>query len=156
MVEEIGKIKGKEGEIEGRVHARVDVPQEPFVVVHESLSNRRVRRKRISIVAWTENRRLRHVDIVALVELSLEIWQPDHQREIVPHIAVPKLQRLSHETWSSDTCSRSFSAFDSEHSLALQAIKVLREPAAISAEVMPLDDQREQRVDLIEGIQQAK
>ena len=67
VVEEVGKVEGEEGEVVGCVHAGVDFPQKPLVVVENSLADSRIREESISVVIRAENGSLRSMDIVAFV-----------------------------------------------------------------------------------------
>lgn len=74
VVEEVGKVEGEEGEVVGGVDAGVDLPQEPFVVVEYPLPQTGIVGQLISsVVARPQYGSLRGVDLIALVELSLQI-----------------------------------------------------------------------------------
>lgn len=71
------------------------------------------------------------MNIIALVKLSLEIRQPDHDDQVVPNIACFQLQCLAHEARSPDTGAWCLSTFDAEDTLALKIIEILGEASAI-------------------------
>ncbi len=89
-VEEVGEVESQEGEVVCCVDAGVDVPQEPFVVVHQPLFDGSVRWQPVAVVAGTQERCLRDMDVVALVQLALEVRQADHDGQVLPHIARPE------------------------------------------------------------------
>ena len=74
VVEEVGEVEGQEGEVVGGVDAGIDFPQEPFVVVEYPLPETGIVGQLISpVVARPQYRSLRGVDLIALVELPLQI-----------------------------------------------------------------------------------
>lgn len=87
-VEEVGHVEDEQGEVVCGIDARVYIPQEPLVVVHQPLLERRARLQAVSCtgIAWSQEVRVRGVDIVALVELALQPRHSDEDGEILPHI----------------------------------------------------------------------
>ena len=152
IIKEVGKIESKKGEVVGSVDAGIYASEEPLVVVEYPLSNGSIMGKGVSVVVWTEYSCLRCVDVVALVELALEIGQSNHQSQIVPYVASLQLQGLSHKVRGTDPGSRGFAAFDAENSFAFESIEILGEAAAISVEVVPFDGKHEKGIELIKGI----
>lgn len=53
-------------------------------------------------------------------------------------------------------CAGDFAAFNTLDSLALEAVEVLSEAAAVGEEVVPLNKEHEESVDFIEGIEDPK
>lgn len=49
--------------------------------------------------------------------------------------------------------ARDFAAFDAQDALALEAVEVLGEAAAVGEEVVALDEEYEEGVDFIEGVE---
>jgi len=112
--------------------------------------------KGVTIIARSKHCSLRYVNVVALVKLALEVRQAHHDGQVVPYVAGLKLQGLSHQSRRTKSGTRSFAAFDLEHSFAFETVKVLCETPAICSEVVSLNSEHEKRVDLIEGIQEAQ
>jgi hypothetical protein len=52
--------------------------------------------------------------------------------------------------------ARNLSVFDTENSLALQAIEVLREAATVGLKIMALNEEGEQPVEFVVGIERSK
>ena len=96
------------------------------------------------------------MDIMALIKLTLQIWEAYHNCQIFPDVALLKLQCLTHQIGNSDSSSRSFSTLYTEHTLALETIKVLRETSTVGEEVVALYDKSNKGIDFIEGIEDAK
>lgn len=89
---------------------------------------------------------------MTFIELPFDIRQENHDGKVFPQVASSELQGLTHEGWSSDLSTGCFSSFDTEDALALEAVEVLGEAAAIGEKVMPLNGQREKRIELIERV----
>lgn len=96
------------------------------------------------------------MDLIALVELSFEIWDADQDSEIIPDISRSKPQRFSHESRSANARSGGLSALDTQDSLTLEAVKVLGEASAVGLEVVPLHGQHKERITLIKGVKNTK
>ena len=96
------------------------------------------------------------MDVVALIKLTLQIWEAYHNCQIFPDVALLKLQCLTHQFGNSDSSSRSFSTLYTEHTLTLKTIKVLRESSTVGKEVVALYDKSKNGIDFIEGIEDAK
>ena len=79
------------------------------------------------------------MNVITFIELALDVRQCNHDCQILPHIAISKLQGLSHQRWSTNTSTRSFAAFDPEHSFAFEAVEVLGETPTVCFQVSPLD-----------------
>lgn len=93
------------------------------------------------------------MDIKALVQLPLQVRERDHDRQILPHILAPQLQRPSHDLWRTKLSARYLSSLDLEHQLSLECIEVLRESAAVGFQEVFVDDQGEEGVEFVEGVE---
>lgn len=146
-----------------RVHGRIRVPQKPLVGVIQPLAQRRVRREFVR--RWAvlrpssghDKRCLRRrVHIVPFIQFALEIRNPDHDGEVLPHIFLGEFEGFADGAWGGDLGARDLAILDAQDALALQGVEVLGEGAAEGAEVVALDDQGEQGVDFVEGVEDAE
>lgn len=65
-----------------------------------------------------------------------------------------ELQCFAHERRGSNSGARSFSPFNTKDPLAFETVEVLGEASPICAEIMALHGQHEERVELIERVEQ--
>lgn len=121
--------------------------------MHKPLLDRRVRRQRIAVVVRPKKRRLRRVNVVALIKLAFQVWQSNHESEVLPDVSLAQLQGLSHNTCSAELGTRNLSTFDAKHSLALETIEVFGEAAAMCDQKMALNKERENGINLIERVE---
>lgn len=149
IVEEIGQIERQDRKVVRRVHGRVHIPEKPLVVVQQSLPQRGIRRKVVarmvsrSTTTTTHKQRglRRSVDIIALVEFALQIGQPDHDGEVLPHVDRPQLQRFADGARRANLRAGDLPIFGPQHSFPLERVEVLREGAAERAQVVSFDDE---------------
>jgi len=93
------------------------------------------------------------VDIIALVEFTLEVWQAHHNGQVLPDITCPQAQGFTDKAWGTELSARYFAAFGAENTLALKAIEVLGEAAAVGKKVVALNKEHEESVNLIERVE---
>ena len=75
VVEEVCEIESQEREVVGGVDGGVDLPQEPFIVVEYPLPHTEIVWQLISpVVGRSQYGSLRRMDLIALVDLPLQIW----------------------------------------------------------------------------------
>lgn len=151
-VEEVGEVEGDDGEAAGGVDGRVDVAQEPAVAPHEALRERGVGRQAGVVGAEQGAGRL---DLVALVEAALEVGERDGHGQVAPDVGGVELEGLAHESGGAVGGARDLAAA-ANRGLALEAVEVLGEAAAAGAQVVALDEEHEQGVQLIEGVEGAQ
>lgn len=154
-VEEIGHVEDNQREVVGGVDRGIDIAQEPLVVVQPSLLETRARAEAVSgaTVPASEQVGVGGVDVVALVELALEPRQADEYREVLPHVGIAQPDGLPHAVTGPKLRPGDLAAPDLQDAGALQAVEVLGEAPAIGAQEVALDEQHDQRVRLIEGIE---
>jgi hypothetical protein len=93
------------------------------------------------------------MDVVALVEFALEVGDADHDEEVLPDVGGAQFEGLADGAGGANLGARDLAILGEQDTLAFERVEVLGEGAAEGAEVVPLDDQREQRVELIEGVE---
>lgn len=81
------------------------------------------------------------MDVVRLVQLPLHIWQGHHDREVLPYIAVAKLERLANLVRCTELRSAYLASPDSQHSFAFEAVKVLSKSASVYSEIVTFDNE---------------
>lgn len=96
------------------------------------------------------------MDIVSFIELPLQIWNPNHDNQVLPHVRRVQLQRLADGSRSAELGAWHLAILDMENALALEAVEVLCEGAAEGAEVVSFDDEGEEGVDFVKGVENAK
>ena len=92
-----------------------------------------------------------------LVQLALQVRHADHDEQVAPEVGVAQRRDLTQAVRREQLrARRDAAAGDAQCALALQAVEVLDEAAAVGAQVVALDDEGEQRVQLIEGVEDAE
>lgn len=147
VVEEVGQVEGQQGEVVGGVDARVDVPQEPPVVVQDLVPPGRVRRQ--GGVGGAQQGAGR-IHLVALVELPLEVGDADHDGEVPPDVGGAELEGVPDDGGGAGGGAGDLGG---EGPLALEPVEVLGEGAAAGGQVVALDEEHEQGVGLVERVE---
>jgi len=94
--------------------------------------------------------------IIPFIQLPLQIRQPNQHGQVPPHVPLPQLQRLTDVVCGAELRARELAAADAQHPLALEAVEVFGEAAAVGLEEVPLDEKHEEGVELIERVEGAE
>ena len=96
------------------------------------------------------------MDVIALVQLPLQVRQANHHCQIPPDIAVLKFESFANIIGRAELCARHFVTFRAENALAFEPIEVLGEAAAICTKEVPLHQEHEERINFIERVEDAE
>ncbi|KAK5624782.1 hypothetical protein RRF57_000498 [Xylaria bambusicola] len=108
--------------------------------MHHSLSDVRAWRHTRVIGAEEGSRGL---DLVALVQLALQVGNGDHNSEVLPYVLLTQLERVANNARRSSSSARNFGL---QSFLSLQSVEVLGEATAARTKVLALDDEHSERV----------
>ena len=96
---------------------------------------------------------MRDINVITLVQLSFQVWQANHNGQVIPYISRVQPQSFTHEIRGTKSSSRRLLTFDVEDTLPFKAIEILGEASAIGCKEMPLDCEHKQGIELIEGVE---
>lgn len=81
------------------------------------------------------------MDIISLIQLALQVGNPDHHEQVLPHVGCAQLERFANGAWSAQLGARDLAILGPKNALTLERIKVLCERATECPEVISLDDE---------------
>src|SRR5436190_23984542 len=118
-------MESQNREVIRRIHRRICVPQEPLVDTRQPLTDCRIRWE---ILVWTISRSTtndkrcmrRNMDIVTLVQFPLQIRQPYHHSQVLPHIRGAQFESCSQWFRGTELCSGSLAIFSRKDTLSLE------------------------------------
>jgi hypothetical protein len=96
------------------------------------------------------------MDVIALVQLPLQVRQANHHCQILPDIAVLKFESFANIIGRAKLCARHFVTFRAKNALAFEPVEVLGEAATICTQKVPLHQEHEKRVNFIERVEDAE
>ena len=96
------------------------------------------------------------MDFVAFVQFALQIWQSDHDNQVLPYINCPQFERFAHKIRHGHLRPWKLAAFDIGDAFPFETIEVLCEASAIGQKVMPLYCEHEEGVKLVERVKDSK
>lgn len=149
-VKQVGEVEGQDGKAVAGVDAGIYVANEPLVVVEDALLDGRIGGHARVVCAEQGPGRL---NLVRLVELALEVGDADNDGKVLPHVGAPQLERLPHDARGG---GRGPGDLGGEGLFALQAVKVFGKGAAAGAQIVALDDEHDESVELIEGVERSQ
>lgn len=147
-VKKIGQVEGQESKVVGCIDAGVNVAKEPAVVVHESVAPGGIGRQG-GVGGAQES--TRGVGLVSIVELALHIGDADDDGEVAPDMGPGEAQGVAHD---GGAAGRGTGDLGGEGLFALEAVEMLGEGAAAGEEVVALNEEGDEGVELVEGVEQ--
>lgn len=96
------------------------------------------------------------MDVVAFVELALQVGDSDHNEEVLPDVRGAELEGFADGTWGAQLSARDFAILCEENSFAFERVEVLCEGTAEGAQIVAFNDEGEQRVDLVVGVEDSE
>lgn len=130
-VKQVKEVKSQQREIIRRINARVYPPQEPLVVIYDSLFHRRIPLQRLLSKCWSKQIDARGMDIVALVQLPFHVRQSHHDGQILPHVALAQFQCFAHLVGCAECGTRDLAIANAQNAFAFETVEVFGEAAAV-------------------------